>query len=616
MKYIFLIIFFISSSFAKDIEISKSDLYKEILTNSYVFIDKTNKITKDKILNDNSIDFSLVDKNMLSYGYSPDFTVWVKFTLKNSSSEVVSKVLEYNNSLTSDVAFFSPDNNYKTIKEGLSTFSNDRKTINPIFEIKLMPKETKTYYLKLSSKITTLIVKLNIWDIWEFNSKESSYKFYLGLFFGCMFILFIYNLFIFIFTKDISYLYYVFYVLGLSFHHFLYVGLANLYFHNGLMFYLMEYSSIIIAFPVIALSLFTYSFIRVEQYSLWSLGLKILTFIVIIFALFITYFDLEYLRNLFTTALLLYLVILTIYACFKRNRQAYFILFGWSVIFLSVLFMILSSSGVFNIFEYFPYIVEVSIVLEATVFSIALADRINSLRTKEKELTNKIIDQKNSENRRLEKKVEVKTKNLQAILDEKNLLLKELNHRVKNNMQMITSLIRLQSREISNKQMQSILLTTQNRISAMSQLHDIFYKQENLSDIDTFDYFTLIVNELSYTYDKNEDINVDFNIQTNIHVEDLLYCGLLLNELVTNCFKHAFVNKNGYINISLSKENGEYLLEVKDNGIGFNNDVSKGDSLGLVLVNSLASEQLNGSIDFNSQDGVLVKIKWRKSIEI
>lgn len=240
-------------------------------------------------------------------------------------------------------------------------------------------------------------------------------------------------------------------------------------------------------------------------------------------------------------------------------------------------------------------------------FSIALANRINSLQKEKDDANRRLILHQENETKRLSKKVAIRTKDLKETLIEKELLLKELNHRVKNNMQTIVSLIRLQADEIENDKLQDILVTIQNRINAMSHLHELLYKQDNISHINTYEYFEILVEEVKDSYDKDVDIYLD--IKTNIKMEQAVYCGLILNELLTNSFKYAFPNFIGTVDIKLTKEQNKITLIVKDNGIGFKQSSSY-NSLGLTLVNTLAVNQLKGEISIDTKNGVETKIVW------
>lgn len=579
----------------------------DILKYSDLYIDYSKELTINDIKKNKDL-FQINNNSRLSYGYSPDFNVWIRFKLKNGTNKKLQKILEYDNPLTTHIEFYDLEENSKKIK-GLYFRQNDIKTVNSTFKIDLKPNSEKTFYIKANSQITTLIIKLKIWDYLTFFEKELKHQMILALFFGAMFILGIYNLFIFFFTRDISYLYYVIYIIGIIVHHLLYVGFATIYLLPEYWIEkILELAPIIVAIPIIALALFTKEFLNIKQYSK---NYKFLNFYLILIPISIIFFmltdDYDKHRNTLTMLLLIYLMGLTLYATIKKNKQAYFILFGWFVFLISGLTMFLSSAGLFNVYEYFPYIVEASFVSEATIFSIALANRINSLQKEKDDANRKLILHQQNETKRLSKKVAIRTKDLKETLIEKELLLKELNHRVKNNMQTIVSLIRLQADEIENDKLQDILVTIQNRINAMSHLHELLYKQDNISHINTYEYFEILVEEVKDSYDKDVDIYLD--IKTNIKMEQAVYCGLILNELLTNSFKYAFPNFIGTVDIKLTKEQNKITLIVKDNGIGFKQSSSY-NSLGLTLVNTLAVNQLKGEISIDTKNGVETKIVW------
>ncbi|AXH10270.1 histidine kinase [Malaciobacter halophilus] len=590
---------------ANTIELDGEKQLYEVLSKSKVFIDKTQKLTINDIKNKR---FEKNSKKLLGFGYSPNFSVWIKFTLKNNTNRTLHKILEYDNALATDILLFE---NSKLLKiEGLSHLSNNRKSINPIFHIQIKPHETKTYYLKSSSYITTLIIKLNLWNNSKFYEEEIKHQVILALFFGAMSILAFYNLFIFFFTKDRSYLYYVLYIFGIMIHHLMYAGVTNVYIlpHTWVMPFI-QYATFIVGVPALALALFTKSFLRTKQYPIIN---NILNIYLVLFPFLLTIFiltdEFNKYRNIFSVILLIYLVFITIYAAIKKNRQAYFVLFGWFIFLTAGMFMYLSSVGIFNIFINFPYYIEISLVVEAIIFSIALADRIRKLQKEKQEANKKLILQQKNEQKRLKEKVNEKTYDLKKALDEKGLLLKELNHRVKNNMQTIVSLIRLQSDEIEDKRLKDVLTTIQNRINAMGHLHELLYKQDNISNIDTKKYFTLLIDEVKQSY--SNQIIINLVVKANLNTNQAIYCGLILNELITNSFKHAFEKNFGKINIVLTKKKDIFNLLVEDNGKGYDTKKTH-NSLGLMLVDTLVHNQLKGQLKIDSTNKVLVDIKWR-----
>ena len=220
----------------------------------------------------------------------------------------------------------------------------------------------------------------------------------------------------------------------------------------------------------------------------------------------------------------------------------------------------------------------------------------------------KNIQQKMNEKKKLEAKVKKRTNELNKSLDEKALLLREVNHRVKNNMQMIISLLRLQSDRTEDSKLNEVIVTIQNRINAMSKLHELLYKQDSVLSLDTYEYFEKLVEELKETIDSEVDINLI--VKTDLNIEQAIYCGLILNELVTNSLKYAFVNKEDKkIDIILTKQDNCFNLTIKDNGKGYNQQTTK-NSLGLTVVKRLVDRQLDGHIKIDSNNGVKTTIRW------
>ncbi|MGD0283344.1 MAG: histidine kinase dimerization/phosphoacceptor domain -containing protein [Dissulfurispiraceae bacterium] len=198
---------------------------------------------------------------------------------------------------------------------------------------------------------------------------------------------------------------------------------------------------------------------------------------------------------------------------------------------------------------------------------------------------------------------------------EKDTLLQEIHHRVKNNMQVISSLLNIQARTIEDKQLRAVFEDCKSRIKAMSLVHEELYQSKNLSQIDVKHYLDALLQGLSYSLRKKADIrlkesfdDIFFNIDTAIP------CGMIINELVTNSFKHAFRERaEGEISVALQQENGIFNLTVKDNGAGLPKgfDASKTSSLGLQLVHTL-TEQLDGTIMIKSDHGTETMIAFKE----
>lgn len=215
----------------------------------------------------------------------------------------------------------------------------------------------------------------------------------------------------------------------------------------------------------------------------------------------------------------------------------------------------------------------------------------------------------------LEEKNQVE-KRIKASLREKELLLQEVHHRVKNNLQIMSSLLRLQSSHIKNGDVQKIFLESENRIKAMAIVHNKLYNSKSYEKIDFKDYVKTLTNNLFLSYGVNTNY-ISLNIEVDdieMNIDTAIPCGLIINELISNSLKYAFVdNRKGMILVSLRKDEDKLALMVKDNGVGFEKtkELMTGNTLGMKLV-QLLTGQLDGNIQMKNCDGAEFKISFRE----
>jgi PAS domain S-box-containing protein len=194
-----------------------------------------------------------------------------------------------------------------------------------------------------------------------------------------------------------------------------------------------------------------------------------------------------------------------------------------------------------------------------------------------------------------------KESRIQEALKEKDLLLGEIHHRVKNNLQVVHSLLSLQSSMISDEAVRNMLVDSQNRIQSMALIHQTLYQSNNFARVDFGDFLEALVPTLISAYAfSGKDIQVEINAGSiYLPINSAIPCGLLINELITNALKHAFINcSQGQIKVSLSSiDGGRIQLNVSDNGAGIADELNLDtiETLGLRLVNLLA-QQLNGTL--------------------
>ena len=204
---------------------------------------------------------------------------------------------------------------------------------------------------------------------------------------------------------------------------------------------------------------------------------------------------------------------------------------------------------------------------------------------------------------------------IKASLREKEVLLKEIHHRVKNNLQLVTSLLKLQSESVDDAKALEMLRESRGRVRLIALLHEMLYRSEDLASIDAADYIRSLVSHLRRSYGgRPEEITVEFNIEKiTLDVDTAITCGLIVNELVTNSLKHAFPNGGkGKVRVDLHhKGHDEFILTVADSGKGIPEsiDFRNAKSLGLQLVCTLV-DQLEGTIEIDREGGTSFTIEF------
>jgi two-component sensor histidine kinase len=205
----------------------------------------------------------------------------------------------------------------------------------------------------------------------------------------------------------------------------------------------------------------------------------------------------------------------------------------------------------------------------------------------------------NSEKSRSKELIEKKNK-------ENELLLKELHHRVKNNLQIIYSLINLQKRRIDSPALHQSLSMVQNRIKTMSLVHQNLHENENFKEVNLEAYIKTIADYLKLLYlNEDKEITIQFTVESSIQIimDRAITIGLLINEIVSNSMKYAFKGRaEGLITIDVQKLHNGYQMSISDNGIGFSNELAHSKSLGLYLIENLV-KQLQGRYDLESHHG-------------
>lgn len=209
-----------------------------------------------------------------------------------------------------------------------------------------------------------------------------------------------------------------------------------------------------------------------------------------------------------------------------------------------------------------------------------------------------------------------KSKLLKKQHDENIFLLKEIHHRVKNNLEVVSSLLSLQSEKLQDKNAKDAMLETQNRVHSMSMIHQRLYKGKNISTIEMKDYFINLGNHILDSFGVTDKVKLEYIMsKIELDVDTAIPLGLIVNELLTNSLKYAFPDDGkGLIKIGVNRIDDENLeLKVKDNGVGLSEDIGSGFGTQLI---KLLIQQLEGKLQETSEVGTSISFKFKSNTVI
>jgi len=227
---------------------------------------------------------------------------------------------------------------------------------------------------------------------------------------------------------------------------------------------------------------------------------------------------------------------------------------------------------------------------------------------------------RNSKNRkRTNEELEEKNSIISKSLSENNTLMKEIHHRVKNNLQIVSSMLSLQLRYIDDSAVKEVVLESRDRVKSMALIHQKLYQEDNLKGVFMSTYIESLLSSLSHSYKLDSmSINIESEVDDIwLDVDSAIPIGLIVNELITNSIKHAFREDGGQINVKLKRKQENLQLAVSDNGVGigdkFNIDEQK--CFGFKMINSFL-RKLKGKIEVSNKNGTHIKIDIKRYKEI
>ena len=609
-----------------------SDDNKVYLVGEYLsfFIDSSSQKSFDDVLNENH--FTKSTTRVPNFGTSSS-TFWVKFSITNRTlSDKILLALEFPE--LNEVTFYYQDSNhqYQFIKNGQNVRVKDRNYNHQdyIFDLLLNPNQTKTYYLKVKTD-EDVILPVKIGSEKALFELLDVQDFIFGVYYGILLIMLFYNLGVYFLVKDKSYIYYILYILFVGLvqlcflgHGFKYIWTDSIWLSENMVYLSGIGSGIFVLF-------FASHFLSVKN-NLPKLkyGVYILSFIYFIALLFVFLNQkiLAFNTINFTAFLVsIYLILISIILIKKGSREAKYFLFAWSWFFIGVIIFVLRNFGFLPFNAYTYYVLQIGSSVGLFLLSLALADKIKTYRKQKDNAQQQVLEELRikkdlikKHNDELDKKVKDRTLKLEkanAELAKKNeekvAMMKEIHHRVKNNLQIVNSLLRLQSHEFKDQKIIGVFEECQHRVVSMAMLHERMYKSDDIKRIDIKDHLTLLIEDLLNTYQLDKKIEVELEIEdVTLGMKTLVPLGLIINEIITNALKYAFNDiDEPKITVSLhSLPNNKYSFVIGDNGVGINEFI-KDDSFGNELI-EVFTEQINGTIEMLDKPGTHYKIIFDK----
>jgi len=615
MRYILIFFLMSLSVFGQGVEVLKKNIH---IDNEHVWT------VKDAYTNKDTFVPLLADEESLGFS---DSTVWFYVQVANNTKKRSHEVIEFVYPLHDylDVYIYKDGTIEETYSTGDRRAFNTRKVESNNFVIPYMlaAGESKEFIFKIDSS-SSLNIGMKFYTFLEYSAHNTKNKMFLGIYYGAIIIMLIYNFILFLIIREKIYFDYVIFHLFYLLIHLAANGISFQYFFPN-MPVIAEYF-IFIVFPLgIYFGInFSRSFLNIDSYlhktsKFLRVCMKMLL-LLLVSAFFIPYSLFITISTLVGTTISFLLLGVGIYMLFRYKTMASkFYVLAWSFLLLGAIVSLLQNLGFISMSVWSYYGSQIGSFVELSLLSFALAYRYNTLyvRLSNTEQELRVLNT-NLENKVEERTLDLHEKNnaLSLEISNKNILFKELYHRVKNNLQIITSLLTLQIGRIKEKKAIEILTETTQRIKAISMIHEKLYQSNDLSLINMQEYTKDLVHELERGFAQD---SFDFyiaceNIKLNLEVA--VPIGFILNELVTNAIKYAFTDKQKK-NIIVIKmyhdEDGYFILEVQDNGKGMDMSTTT-PGFGFKLVHSFVNSQLKGEIETYNDDGLHHKIRLEKGL--
>ena len=559
----------------------------------------------DILITDKNLTVEEVDSLMRPYNKMSINTgmgtqeIWIRFTLDKQnrlkkrltvylSSPIIEKLTIYKKS----------EEGYKLYKRYKYLQRDDQ---SPFTHFSIANRDiNRTFLLHIEPLYMPMDFSLKVLSQSDYREKSLNYIAENIALFGFIFALALYSFILYFFTKDKSFIYYSFYLFFLIWHQFTYVGMTAIFTPYSFILFDAKVANLKIGLLMLSSILYAVNFLKVnEKSTIYRLYLLYFLIVVAVIGVAATMgLSAEYI----VVVALLYIFfnfIAGVIAYRDGVKEARLFIVGFGIVAICYTAAILDALGFISVIELKPNILLYATAVEALILSIAFADRYTILQKEKQEINALRLQESHNRRRIIEQKVEEKTHKLDAALKAKEMLIKEVHHRVKNNLQIILSMLRMQSMGSKNLEVQKKLKDLENRINAIAKSYEMLLVTEDLEKIDMKKYILALVRDISQAYNFTKyNIKVVSNIDAILPLKQAVYIGLIINELITNAFEHGkAIEPESKIYVHFKNLGEHYELIVEDNCSGRIPTDKKEYGLGLKFIDALVRNQLEGEYE-------------------
>ncbi|HEX5328752.1 7TM diverse intracellular signaling domain-containing protein [Sulfuricurvum sp.] len=615
--------------------IDVSVLKNSAIEQQYLYLEDQNAtLTLDALL-DEKVQKKFHPLNGRSAGFGltrSDF--WIKISLKNPQKYPLKRLLKFEYPLLDHVTFYQikADGTYssKVSGDSIPLELHEKKDENIIFPIVMQPDSKETFYVHIRSK-SSMDLRVSLLNDEEYYVSEITKMAILGIFYGGAIIMILYNFFLFLSIRERSYLYYVIFQIS---------NVITLLALSGIAFrYLWpsvpELNNYIIPFLIVLLHVLAVIFSRtyldtktvLPKLDKGLYGVLLFSIPTLFLTLVLDYHWGVMLATgvLFITTFSLGSVGLIAY--FRYNvRASKFYMLAWVLLLIGATLTGLKNIGLLPINFLTIWGTQIGVFFELLLLSFGLADRINVIRLqkerfqyeaaqKAKALTEILRRSKDElELEVKERTVELYETNqqLHKTISTKEALIKEVHHRVKNNLQVIISMMWLQRRRTPNEEVRILIDDSTARLQSMAMIHEMLYQSDDIAMVSLQEYLRSLINLYQRNMSGTEVKIVSEFQPIQITMDTAVTVGMICNEVLSNVFKHAFkpTDTGNRLMVKCAQNGNKITLRFKDNGIGFEGFSQNKKNIGIMLIQALAEKLPEVQIVYKKWYGTYFKLEF------